>query len=68
MDRSNDLAEWVKVLKTVHKRRIQILAFANNHYAGHGPATVELFRELWNRQEKQTSRSEPVPKTGHLFS
>jgi len=24
-----------------------ILAFANNHYAGNGPATVELFRSLW---------------------
>ncbi len=48
VDRSNDLAEWVKILKTVHKRRIQILAFANNHYAGHGPATLEMFRALWN--------------------
>ena len=33
VDRSAELAEWVEVLKTVHKRKIQILAFANNHYA-----------------------------------
>jgi hypothetical protein len=49
VDRSADLAEWVEVLKTVHKRKIQILAFANNHYAGYGPGTVELFGELWRR-------------------
>ena len=33
VDRRAELAEWVEVLKTVHKRKIQILAFANNHYA-----------------------------------
>jgi uncharacterized protein YecE (DUF72 family) len=33
VDRRQDLAEWVEVLKVVHKRKIQILAFANNHYA-----------------------------------
>ena len=32
LDRKPDLAEWVEVLKTVHKRKIQIVAFANNHY------------------------------------
>jgi uncharacterized protein YecE (DUF72 family) len=50
VDRRGDLAEWVKVLKTVHKRPIQILAFANNHYAGYAPATLELFRELWKHE------------------
>ncbi len=50
VDRSAELAEWVEVLKTVHKRKIQILAFANNHYAGYGPGTIEQFRELWRRQ------------------
>jgi uncharacterized protein YecE (DUF72 family) len=49
VDRHVDLLEWVDLLKKVHKRRIQILAFANNHYAGHGPATVNLFLELWHR-------------------
>jgi uncharacterized protein YecE (DUF72 family) len=50
VDRKQDLAEWVEVLKTVHKRKIQILAFANNHYAGFGPGTIEEFRRLWQRQ------------------
>ena len=48
VDRNRDLTEWVEVLRPIHKRRIQILAFANNHYAGHAPATVEMFRALWD--------------------
>jgi uncharacterized protein YecE (DUF72 family) len=49
VDRSGDLAEWVEILKTVHQRKIQILAFANNHYAGYGPGTIAEFRALWSR-------------------
>ena len=65
VDRQGDLSEWVSLLKKIQERRIMILAFANNHYAGHGPATVELFRSLWGdglpkpiippRMEKQSS-------------
>lgn len=50
LDRRADLAEWVEVLKPLAKRKIQILAFANNHYAGYGPGTIEQFRELWRKQ------------------
>ena len=51
VDRRGDLSEWVALLKKVHKRRIQILAFANNHYAGHGPETVRLFSQLWDARD-----------------
>lgn len=47
VDWQAELTEWVNVLKKVHKRKIQIFAFANNHYAGHGPSTVETFLNLW---------------------
>jgi uncharacterized protein YecE (DUF72 family) len=49
VDRRANLEEWVEVLRTVHKRKIQILAFANNHYAGYAPKTVEMFRSMWER-------------------
>jgi uncharacterized protein YecE (DUF72 family) len=52
VDRQGDLFEWVGLLKKVHERRIMILAFANNHYAGNGPATVELFRSLWGPESR----------------
>jgi uncharacterized protein YecE (DUF72 family) len=47
VNRTAELGEWVEVLKKVHERKIQILAFANNHYAGYGPGTIEEFRGLW---------------------
>jgi uncharacterized protein YecE (DUF72 family) len=50
VDRRADLEEWVELLKKVHERRIMILAFANNHYAGHGPATVKLFWDLFDKR------------------
>ncbi|HLZ52512.1 MAG TPA: DUF72 domain-containing protein [Candidatus Acidoferrum sp.] len=50
VDRQGDLSEWVNLLKKVQERRIMILAFANNHYAGFGPGTVDLFRRLWGME------------------
>ena len=47
VDRQRDLSEWVSLLTKIQQRRIMILAFANNHYAGHAPATVKQFWELW---------------------
>jgi uncharacterized protein YecE (DUF72 family) len=48
VDRTAEMRDWVEVLKKVSERKIQILAFANNHYAGFGPGTLEEFRKLWS--------------------
>jgi len=52
IDRQDDLKSWVIVLRrlVLDKRIRRILAFANNHYAGHAPATVKQFIELWNKK------------------
>jgi uncharacterized protein YecE (DUF72 family) len=68
VDRSAELAEWVEVLKTVHKRKIQILAFANNHFAGYGPGTIEQFRELWRTEvATETGKRSRTAEQGQLF-
>jgi uncharacterized protein YecE (DUF72 family) len=71
VDRSADLAECVELLKTVHKRKIQILAFANNHYAGYGPGTIEQFRERWRRvvggKPESTKSNERAHENRMLF-
>jgi uncharacterized protein YecE (DUF72 family) len=61
VDRTADLGEWVEVLKKVSQRRIQILAFANNHYAGFGPGTLEEFRKLWGLKPRQPVLREKEP-------
>lgn len=53
VDRTSDLRSWVDVLKQMvtNKKIRKLFAFANNHYAGHGPATVKLFTQLWGKEE-----------------
>ncbi len=52
VDRESDLKNWVNILKEMvtNKKIGQLFAFANNHYAGHGPATVKLFLDLWKKR------------------
>lgn len=52
VDRKDDLTNWVTVLKelVLNKKIRQLFAFANNHYAGHGPATVKQFFDLWEKK------------------
>jgi uncharacterized protein YecE (DUF72 family) len=45
VDRSRELMEWRDILE---KLKIPIYVYANNHYAGYGPETVEMFRRLWH--------------------
>jgi uncharacterized protein YecE (DUF72 family) len=47
VDRREDLSKWVELFRTFVARNLKIFAYANNHYAGHGPATVKLFTDLW---------------------
>jgi hypothetical protein len=61
VDRTAGLGEWVEVLRKVSERRIQILAFANNHYAGFGPGTLEEFRKLWGLKPRQPVLREKEP-------
>jgi uncharacterized protein YecE (DUF72 family) len=47
VDRSAELGSWVDFCYQVRKRGVLIYAFANNHYSGHAPATIEQFRSIW---------------------
>jgi len=41
----------VELFREFIARNMKIFAFANNHYAGHGPATMKLFWELWDKKQ-----------------
>jgi uncharacterized protein YecE (DUF72 family) len=68
VDRTHELEEWAEILGKVHKRRFQIYAYANNHYAGYAPATVEMFLDLWRRVVKENARSTRAATQGQLFN
>jgi len=50
VDRHRELLEWVEVCRKFSQRSMDIFAFANNHYAGHAPATIRQFWELWGKK------------------
>jgi uncharacterized protein YecE (DUF72 family) len=51
IDRRPEMQRWVELFKEFVARNLKIFAYANNHYAGHGPATVKLFWELWDKSK-----------------
>ncbi len=50
VDRREELTSWVEVFRQFVSRNLKVFAYANNHYAGHGPGTVKLFWELWKER------------------
>ncbi|HVB85191.1 MAG TPA: DUF72 domain-containing protein [Candidatus Dormibacteraeota bacterium] len=49
VDRRRELSEWARLCVPIVRRGVVIFAYANNHYAGHGPATVAQFLDIWNQ-------------------
>jgi uncharacterized protein YecE (DUF72 family) len=49
VDRTEDLKHWVDLFGNIRRRMadLKIYAYANNHYAGHGPGTVRLLWDLY---------------------
>ncbi len=45
-DRTAEIRKWVAEVKKVEDRVPQIYVFFNNHFAGFGPACVNIFREI----------------------
>ncbi len=48
--RREDLTNWAEVFRQFVSRNLKVFAYANNHYAGHGPATVKLFWDLFEKR------------------
>lgn len=46
VDRSVEMRSWVDVCKKTQRRGVTIFGYFNNHYAGFGPESVRLFREM----------------------
>ncbi|HED65895.1 MAG TPA: DUF72 domain-containing protein [Planctomycetes bacterium] len=46
LDREASLVRWAEMIQRVPASVSPVFAFANNHYAGHGPATARRLQEL----------------------
>ncbi|MFT4538287.1 MAG: hypothetical protein ACI841_005179 [Planctomycetota bacterium] len=46
LDMSASLQKWAQFLRPAIARGTETFAYANNHYAGHGPATIRELAEL----------------------
>lgn len=49
-DKTARLSGWVQYCRQVQKRGVKQYVYANNHYEGFGPGTIEKFRNLWAMQ------------------
>ncbi|MFN0058721.1 MAG: DUF72 domain-containing protein [Planctomycetota bacterium] len=58
VDRTQVLEQWLPVIRALRAARVDVFGFFNNHFAGHAPASIELFRELWRRSATNPS---PAP-------
>ena len=50
IDRTGELRNWAALFRKFLSRNLKVYAYANNHYAGHGPGTVKLFWDMWARR------------------
>jgi uncharacterized protein YecE (DUF72 family) len=55
IDRRADLARWVLPVQKLLSRGRQVYGFFNNHYAGHAPASLELFQQLLFSWDEKSS-------------
>jgi len=68
VDRTEELSSWVDYCYQIRKRGVVIYGYANNHYAGHGPATVTQFINLWNAKGfPEIAQPKPMVREPTLF-
>jgi uncharacterized protein YecE (DUF72 family) len=66
IDRVLEMQKWAESIKTIEDERVRLaIITANNHYAGFGPGTVNIFRNMlglpeanWRNQNKREDDSE----------
>jgi uncharacterized protein YecE (DUF72 family) len=66
-DKTEKVFDWVKHCLQVQKRGVKQYVYANNHYEGYSPATVEKFKDFWKKsggmEIGKTMKPQPVERT-----
>lgn len=67
-DKTSRLVSWVDYCQQIQKRGVKQYVYANNHYEGHGPATIEKFRNLWSAKGLgQVGKPQKIMQKKFLF-
>jgi uncharacterized protein YecE (DUF72 family) len=68
LDRTNEMKIWVDVCYETVRRGVKVFGYANNHYAGHAPAIIRQFRDLWAAKGlPELRKSQTKTRTATLF-
>jgi uncharacterized protein YecE (DUF72 family) len=69
VDRAAELTSWVDFCYQLRKRGVAVYAYANNHFSGHGPATIHQFRSIWQSKGfPPLDAPRPLQRQPSLFS
>ncbi len=68
LERLDPITADFTFIRKFNQRNISIFAFANNHYAGHAPATVRLFWQLWRKKAEPARTIEESAGPGRFTS
>ncbi len=49
IDREDEMQMWIPIIRQLQDRRIQVMGYFNNHYAGFAPGSIKLFNEVWEK-------------------
>lgn len=62
VDRDEELGSWVVFVFRAIEQGKAVYAYANNHYQGHGPATIRKFVELWQGKGFPEIADKPITR------
>jgi uncharacterized protein YecE (DUF72 family) len=66
IDRVIEMQKWANDIQTVEDEGINLaIVAANNHYAGFGPGTVNIFRKMLELPEAKREEKEEVQQQEH---
>jgi uncharacterized protein YecE (DUF72 family) len=52
IDREKEMQIWITLIRQLQKRRIDVMGYFNNHYAGFGPGSIVLFGKVWEKMRQ----------------
>jgi len=67
VDREEELRQWVKLIEAIRRRLRHVFLYANNHYQGYSPGTVERVLRLLDGEASPPGTSAKGPAQLRLF-